>query len=255
MTLNLKSARSGIVALTALALTALTCVAHAGSQGSDTLIGLVMQDRYGATYVSAHRCWLYLEKRGRYCVKPLKSEWVGAGDMRRLYLLTSGVPVNPDASINKLPAHVLPGLVGAFALAASPDGKPKYLAATDALMFGSFGDSGAAVAQLTRIGAPDYYAWVFSSGGTWQGISVGNYHILAPHDGTFLDLSTIPAMREHDQDYRYAIEFDASNSNQRVFPLIVEKRPAADVENGLVLDRFVVPFNSRTWRYEMPPDR
>lgn len=255
MTFNRDCGRSGVFALPALALTALTCVAHAGSQGSDTLIGLVMKDRYGASYVRAHGCWLYIEKHGRYCVKPLKSEWVGAGEMRRLYLLTSGVPVNPDESINKLPAHVLPGLVGAFTLVASPDGKPKYLAATDALMFGSFGDSGAAVAQLTRIGAADYYAWVFSSGGTWQGISVGDYHILAPHEGTFLDLSTIPAMREADQDHRYAIEFDASNSNQRVFPLIVEKRPAADGANGLVLNRFVVPFNPKTWRYEMPPDR
>lgn len=256
MILSPDCGRSGVFALPALALTLLSCIARAAGGGDDALIGAVMKDRYTAGYVVAHGCWLYLDRTyGRYCVKPLKTEWVEAQGGRRLYLLTSGVPMNPDESIDELPAHVLPGLVGAFALVEGSGGKPNYLAATDALMFGSFGDSGARAARLTEIGAPHFCAWVFSSGGTWQGISVGDYHILAPHNGKFVDLSTIPVMREDDQAHSYVIEFDSSKSEQRVFPLIVKKRPAAEFENGLVLDRFVVPFSFRTWRYEMPPDR
>ncbi|MGA7177991.1 MAG: hypothetical protein WBX11_00190 [Thiobacillaceae bacterium] len=239
----------------AVALLILTCFAgQARGAPADDLISAVMKGRYVAGYVSARHCWLYVDKEyGRYCVKPLKSEWVESGDRRRLYLLTSGVPINADGTIDDLPAHVLPGLVGAFALVKGLDGKPRYLAATDALMFGSFGASGARSARLTAIGPSDYYAWVFSSGGTWQGISVGSYNILAPRGDKFVDVSTIPVMREDDQAHSYDIAFDSSKSDRRVFPLIVTKqREVRGKRLKPVVDRFVVPFNLRTWRYEMP---
>ncbi|MGO9443788.1 MAG: hypothetical protein ACLPXB_03310 [Thiobacillaceae bacterium] len=241
----------------ATALAILSCFTpQASGTPHDDLIGDVMNHRYVAGYVAAHQCWLYVQKEyGRYCVKPLKSKWVHAHGGRRLYLLTSGVPINPDGTIDALPTHVLPGLVGAYAIVVRA-GKPRYLAATDALLFGSFGDSGAGAARLTAIGPSDYYAWVFSSGGTWQGISVAYYNILAPRGDKFVDVSTIPVMREDDQANSYDIALDSSKSTRRVFPLIVTKRREVIGKRPKpVVDRFVVPFNLRTWRYEMPGNR
>jgi hypothetical protein len=139
--------------------------------------------------------------------------------------------------------------VGAFAVAGDSDGAPKFLAATNAFMFGSFGDSGASAARLTRIGDPDYYGWVFSSGGTWQGVSVGQYHILAPHGDRFVDLSAVPTLREDEQQYRYMIHYEPASSAGPVYPLTVTKLDRAD---GRQVARLVVPFNFRSWRYEMP---
>jgi hypothetical protein len=83
----------------ARAILALTCCALAGtaaeaSAPEDTqLVSAVMQGRYRSGFVSAQQCWLYVHPHyGRYCVKPLKSEWVSSADGRWLYLLTAGVP-------------------------------------------------------------------------------------------------------------------------------------------------------------------
>lgn len=207
-----------------------------------------MTARYGAAKgPPAPDCWRYVSQDyGRYCVRPLREEWVGARGTRRLYLLAGGVPIRADDTVDPSPAHVLPGLVGAFLVTVDASGGPKFLAATDAFMFGSFGDSGAFEAKLTQVGS-DYHAWVFSSGGTWQGVSVGWYHILAPHGGRFVDLSKIPTIREEDQAHRYSIEFVPAPS--RVYALAVTQlSDAADTKPR----RFVVPFNYRDWRYEMP---
>ena len=59
---------------------------------------------------------------------------------------------------------------------------------------------------LPRLVGSDHHAWVFSSGGTWQGVSAGWYHVLAPHVRRLVDLSGIPVIREDDQAHRYRIE-------------------------------------------------
>jgi hypothetical protein len=213
-----------------------------------------MQGRYRSGFVSAQQCWLYVHPHyGRYCVKPLKSEWVSSADSRWLNLLTAGVPIHADASIDALPVHALPGLVGAYAVAAGSDGAPRYLAATDALMFGSFGDSGASAARLTAIGA-ESHAWVFVSGGTWQGVSLGAWRILAPQHGSFRDLSAIPAMREDDPTHRYRIEFDASKPERPMFALVVTKLAQSGAKDDEP-ERFVVPYDARARRYLMPQQR
>jgi hypothetical protein len=242
-------------AILALTYCALACAAAQASAVDDTqLVSAVMQGRYPAGFVSAQQCWLYLHPQyGRYCVKLLKSQWVSSRDGRWLYLLTAGVPLDAQGSVDALPVHALPGLVGAYAVAAGADGAPRYLAATDALMFGSFGDSGASAARLTAIGA-DSHAWVFVSGGTWQGVSVGAWRILAPQRGRFRDLSTIPAMREDDQTHRYQIEFDTSKPEQPMFALLVTKR-AQSGGKGDEPERFVVPYDARERRYLMPQER
>ena len=151
-----------------------------------------------------------------------------------------------DGTIEPSPAHVLPGLVGAFLVAIPASGQPRVLAGTDAFMFGSFGESGAFQAMFTKLGA-DYRGWVFSAGGTWQGVSVGWYHILAPHLGRFVDLSEIPAMREADQAHRYTIEFVPARRG--VYALAVtELSGDTDAEPH----RFTVEFDYRRWRYELP---
>ena len=172
---------------------------------------------------------------------------------RWLYLLASGVTIRPEGGIDALGIHAAPGLVGAFAVAADADGAPQYLGASDALMSGSFGDAGASAARLATIGA-ETHAWVFVSGGTWQGVSVGAWRILAPQEGRFIDLSTIPAIREDDPTHRYDIKFDASNPERRLFPLIVTKRAQARGGSDEP-ERFVVPFDPTTQRYQMPQNR
>lgn len=209
-----------------------------------------MNVRYPARYVQAQACWLYLDKTyGRYCVRPIKSQWIERSGFRQLYLLTSGMPLTGDDRIETWPAHALPGLVGAFALVAAKDGTPKFLEATDAFMYGSFGDSGAATARLIKLGAPDYWGWVFASGGTWQGVSVGQHHILAPRGQRFRDLSAIPTMREDDQGHRYLISYDPATSRGRVYPLTVTK---LEEPGGVEVARLLVGFNFRTWRYVLP---
>ena len=239
---------------TALALTLQgpTCGAmQTAATAHDKLVTAAMSLRYLARHTQARDCWLYMDQRyGRYCVKPLRSQWVERSGIRQLYLLTAGEPITADDRSEDLPAHALPGLVGAFALVATADGAPKFLAATDAFMYGSFGDSGASTARLIQIGAGDYYGWIFSSGGTWQGISVGWHHILAPHGRRFVDLSAIPTMRESDQDHRYTISYDRASSAGRVYPLTVTKLAQP---RGAEVAHFLVPFNFRTWRYELPP--
>ena len=214
----------------------------------DDLVKAAMTARYGAAEVPpAPYCWRYIHPEyGRYCVRPLQEEWIGARGTRRLYLLAGGVPMRADGTIDPSPAHVLPGLVGAFLVTVDASGRLKFLAGTDAFMFGSFGESGAFEARLVKVGS-DYHAWVFSSGGTWQGVSVGWYHILAPHADRFVDLSKIPTIREEDQAHRYSIEFVPAPSH--VYALTVTQlSDAADTKPR----RFVAPFNYRDWRYEMP---
>jgi hypothetical protein len=207
-----------------------------------------MTARYRAADVpSAPDCWRYIHPEyGRYCMRPLKEEWIGVHGTGRLYLLVDGVPMRADGTIDPSPAHVLPGLVGAFLVTVEASGRPKFLAGADAFVFGSFGESGAFKAKLLKVGS-DYHAWVFPSGGTWQGVSAGEYHILAPHGDRFVDLSKIPTMREEDQAHRYTIEFVPAQSH--VYALAVTQlSDTADTKPR----RFVVPFNYRDWRYEMP---
>jgi hypothetical protein len=233
-------------AVTALAL-ALGAAHAKDALPNDDLVKAAMTARYGAAEgLPAPGCWRYVHPQyGCYCVRPLKEEWVGARGTHRLYLLTSGVPTRVDGTIDPSPAHVLPGLVGAFLVTVDASGRRTFLAGTDAFMFGSFGESGAFEARFVKVGS-DYQAWVFSSGGTWQGVSVGWYHILAPHGDRFVDLSRIPTIREDDQAHRYSIEFVSAPS--RVYALTVT-RPS---DEGTKPKRFEVPFNYRDWRYEMP---
>ena len=64
----------------ALMFCALACAAgRSGGANDAQLIATVMQDRYGAGYLAAQQCWLYVHREyGRYCVKTLKSEWISS---------------------------------------------------------------------------------------------------------------------------------------------------------------------------------
>lgn len=239
-----------------VAVIALLCVARPGLAEEDPLVRAIMNDRYPGATSAAHQCWIVAEpKYGPYCVKPAKWQWIESTSGRRLYLLTSGIPMNRDGSIDELPPHAYPGLVGAYLVEAGVD-KPSYLAATDALLLGSFGDAGARAARLVQIGPSGYYAWIFVSGGTWQGVSVGHYNVLAPHGRIFEDLSEIPQMREEDQEHRFDIAFDTSSSYGPAYPMIVTRRViAARSAEARIEDRRVVRFDPKTWRYRLPPER
>lgn len=238
----------------ALALTILVGYAcRADVPGGDaSLERAAMSARYVGGYLPSLACWIYTDPTyGRYCVRPAQSAWIERSALRQLYLLTAGEPLRADDRIDELPAHALPGLVGAFAVTQGSSGKAEFLAASDAFLFGSFGDAGARAARLTRIGAPDTYAWIFSSGGTWQGITVGRYHILTPRGHRFVDLSTVPVVREGDQAHRYTLSYQTATSVGRIFPLTVTERTDP---GGAEVAHFVLPFNYHTWQYEFSPE-
>ncbi len=216
------------------------------------LAASIMRDHYGTKFNAEQKCWIYQSKEwGPYCMAPIKVQRVSARDGARLYVLAEGRPMSSDGKISELGVHAAPGVVGAFALNIASAAKPRYLAAAKELHFGSFGAAGAGDAKFLRIGLPDLYGWAFASGGTWMGTTVTWHHIVAPRGRRFVDMSDIPEMPEQDQDYTYEIAFDATQPNQAVFPLIVTKRFTGQGETHSPPIVIRVPFNTKTWRYQL----
>ncbi len=215
----------------------------------------------GAQYGSARRDGCYVQRTadlGSFCMKAIHHQRVDVPGGARLYVLADGWPMNAKGEVEDIGTHASPGLVGAFelALGGSGTGPSRHLiAASKALRFGSFGRSNADGARFTRIGPGDDFAWIFVSGGTWQGISVGSHVILAAHGGRFVNVSDIPAITEQEQGERLDIAVDASSGDRPLYPLIVTRQPVNDRGQPVgAPDRtWTVHFNNRLWKYPWPP--
>lgn len=216
----------------------------------------LMTENYGVNYLPRAGCWLYAEPTEdlseTYCVKVAHAERVETHEGERLYVLATGSVT--DENGQDAGSHASSGLIGAFVVSKDSSGRLNYLARTVAMAYGSYGDAGADDAQLKLLGASDYYGWIFSSGGMWQGIVVSSHHILAPKGKTIVDLSRLPEMTEDDQAHKYLIEIDSSDSTSRVFPIIYKQYTADDQTPGesTLVKMISVPFDFKTWSYMAP---
>lgn len=209
----------------------------------DAIVAEIMDQQYGNARNAVGQCWEYTygapDAETDYCMQPAKAEVVPTRDGYGLYLRTS----------NKLDAGdafdaVSPGLMGAFEVAIDRNGQWRYVAKSPALPFGTMGYCGCDKAKFVQLGS-DYYGWMFSSGGTWQGITVANHEIVAPRGDAFEDVSEVPEIRESGQDVSYAVEVMADRGD--IFPLKVIR-----IVSGRRDGEMIVPFDKVRWAYRMP---
>jgi len=217
----------------------------------------LMTENYGVNYLPSAGCWLYAgatdDLTETYCVKIAHAERVATHEGERLYVLATGRP--SDENGQDAGSHSSSGLLGAFVVSKDSSGRLDYLARTVAMAYGSYGDAGADDAQLKLLGSSDYYGWIFSSGGMWQGIVVSSHHILAPKGRMIVDLSRLPEMTEDDQAHKYTIEIDSSEATSRVFPITYKQYTINDQIAGesTLVKAISVPFDLKTWSYLAPP--
>jgi hypothetical protein len=165
-------------------------------------------------------------------------------------VLTEGLPANADGQLHDWSSHVASGLVGAFVAALDDRNIASYIAVEKNLRFGTWGRAfGIESARLLELGPSGNFGWVFSTGGTWQGITAASYNILARDGTTVIDVSEIPLITEGDQDHTYDIAVDSSWTGGAFYPLVVTKRVG---DQGPKVECFVVHFDTSTWRYKMP---
>jgi hypothetical protein len=249
MRIKISSIHLRFLAIITLVSLSIPNISH--SDNDTNLISQIIKDQYAGSHNKDHGCWVSgITEYNDYCIKPVKAQRVIAHDGERLYVLTEGLPLDADGQVAEMSCHGCAGLVGAFAVKLENGKINKYLAIAKGLTFGSYGRAfGIDEAKLTKIGPSDYYGWVFSSGGTWQGTTISHHNILAPYHQTFVDLSEIPSISEDDQDHVYEINFDTKKDEVKVYPLIVTKFSG---DYKTVVTRFAVPFDTKSWRYKLP---
>jgi hypothetical protein len=108
------------------------------------------------------------------------------------------------------------------------------------------------LAKFVELGPADYYGWMFVSGGTWQGVTVGTHVILAPLGPGFVDLSPIPYMTEKDRGSRFDIAMDKNAKGVTVYPLIVTRWRLMDGKVIAPAQTMRIQFDQRRWRFKWP---
>lgn len=213
------------------------------------IVKKVMDEQYGAKFNEKYQCWDYVAANlddKQYCMKPSVATLVNAKTGKAIYFHASG-----RADIADDPAYaygaVDPGLLGAFKLSMDGSGTWKSVASNKAMEFGSLGNCGCDEARLLKLGNGDFYGWTFSSGGIWQGIVVLNHAIVAPQGDGFSNISSIPEIREEDQETIYKIKVVDTDADKKVFPLLVSKQI-----KGQAVQELIVPFDDNKKVYKLP---
>jgi len=209
----------------------------------------VMDEQYGKKFNEKYQCWDFVAtdiEDKQYCMKPSTAKLVSSKTGKSIYFYAANrADISDDLAYSY--SSVDPGLFGAFKLLIDESGAWSYAAASKAMDFGSMGQCGCDQAEFLKLGAGDYYGWMFSSGGIWQGIAVLNYEIVAPLNGVFANISKIPEIREEDQDTTYQIKLDDSDATKKAFPLLVSKQ-----KNGKAQEKLLVPFDETIKVYSLP---
>jgi hypothetical protein len=213
------------------------------------IVKKIMDEQYGARFNEKYQCWDYVAANlddKQYCMKPGVATLVNAKTGKAIYFHASS-----RADIADDPAYaygaVDPGLLGAFKLSMDGSGTWKSAASNKAMEFGSIGNCGCDQARFLKLGNGDFYGWTFSSGGTWQGITVLNYAIVAPQGDGFANISSIPEIREEDQEATYQIKVVDTDADKKVFPLLVSKQ-----SKGQAAQELLVPFDDNRKVYKLP---
>lgn len=212
----------------------------------ERIVAELMQQQYGGTRDQATGCTNYVWAQGdaqiRYCMQAAAPEVVRSGTAHELYLRTFN---RMDAAGIDSYDAITPGLMGAFKVRIDPDGRWRVLDASKALVFGTMGFCGCDKAAFLKLG-PQVYGWMFTSGGTWQGITVSNHEIVVPRNGGFVDVSAIPEIRERAQGVTYSVRV-VEDAGQGFWPLDVTRAS----EGGASATRRVA-FDNAAAVYRLP---
>jgi len=228
--------------------------AAAVTQGlsDDQLTAIVkkaMTEQYGDSFNEKYQCWDYIATNledKQYCMKPGKATTVDANIGKTIYFhAASRADITDDLAYSY--GSVDSGLLGAFKLSMDASGAWKSSASNKAMEFGSVGNCGCDQAKLLKLGDGDFYGWIFSSGGTWQGITVLNHAIVAPQGDVFANISSIPEIREEDQETIYQIKVVGTDTNKKIYPLLVSKQ-----RKGQAAQELLVPFDENKKIYSLP---
>jgi hypothetical protein len=214
----------------------------------DDVIRSVLAAQYTGGFDAVHACWRFRyqlpEGDSDYCMRPLKHAVIDTPTGQRLFLIAASAADIRDDS-RYLYSSDAPGLLGAFELALTARG-PQLLSSAKALEYGTAGACGCDAARLERIGQ-DRYAWVFTSGGTWQGVTAASYAIVTARDGEMVDVSRLPFVTESDQNSTYELTVDHSAPALAWYPVSLTKRTSG--ERG---DQRTIAFDHGTGAYSMP---
>jgi len=212
----------------------------------DAVVHALLLTRYPEGFDIAHGCWKAHYGRGddamAYCMRPLPANVVTESGRRVIYVATASttdIEGNPEYSYGATDA----GVFDAFRAAVTADGNASITHAGTGMGFGTVGDCGCASADFVALG-PDVHGWVFSSGGTWQGVTVSTHALVAPIGDTFKDVADIPQYVEEDQHIEYRIAIADARGTSTWFPLIVSK-----YRNARKLGERTVPFDEARGLY------
>lgn len=247
-----KFARGGVATLVLL-LAGHMAIARADATASnaDAIVKAVMEDQYGAQYDAKHACWIFdhTTEQGdalSYCMRPGKPELVDSPGGKLLYVYAANVyDIQDDNRFAYSQAQ--PGLMGAFEVRVDALGHWTYQALDNAMEFGTGGYCGCNKAAFVKLSRQGDYGWLFTSGGTWQGVTVADYNLLVAHKGGFVDVSRIPRVRQAAQDVTYGIRIDDAGVASGMFPLEVTKS-----KGSVPLKSLKVDFDPRTFVYALP---
>ena len=71
--------------------------------------------------------------------------------------------------------------------------------------YGTAGNCGCAKAQFVKLSNAGDYGWLFTSGGTSQGVTVSDYSLVAPAKNRIKDLSKLSQTTEKAQNVTYDV--------------------------------------------------
>lgn len=214
----------------------------------DTAIQTVLAGQYPGGFDAKRNCWRVRHgdttNSVDYCMRVSQHDVVDTASGPRLYLTTASASDIRDEP-RYLYSSDVPGLFGAFEVAL--DGaQPRVIAADNGMEYGTAGACGCEHARLERIGN-ERHAWVFTSGGTWQGVTTANYAIVTAIGNRMADVSRLPQITEDAQDVTYDLAIDRSNATADWYPVSLAKRV-----DGKTTEQRTIAFDASSSTYNMP---
>ena len=210
----------------------------------------LMNQFYGkSAYQADGQCWRYESKEHvNYCMSPSSIRYRDGAHGRQAYFYAKGTVLENNS--DTIPS----GLIGFFALQES-DSKWSNIATQKAYECGLQGECNASYMdktepELVLLGKSDYYGWVFSDSGNWQGVLVGFNHVIAPKNGEFVSLAEFPEFVEGNQKLRYTFKIEP-NEQDEVFPLKIYKA-VTSAKKERIVETFDASFNKKTGQYDLP---
>lgn len=245
------SSSPGVLLMAALA--ALCAPVSAATAGdTDSVIREIMADQYHGAYDATHKCWAHSYRNEnaeltQYCMRPLKSQVVEEKGVSTLYVLAvnaTDINDNPDYGYSQADS----GLMGVFKVSLGGTQGWIYKALDREMAVGFAGQCGCSDIQLVQLNNAGEHAWLFTSGGTWQGVTNASFSLLMPVKSDFKNLSRIPQTQgEENPGVSYQISVKADDTAKGLFPLHVIK-----LNGEQKVDEFDVPFDSAKAVYALP---